>query len=213
LEPDKPFSIRADNYALLELVPPHRLAGYRLRIQIHHDGGERDGHVGVYFGYSMKPTAQGLPVHCFAGIHFNDIATLPGRPPEQGNEMRLSLHLLYSRVPGQVPDKVRRQGTGVGTTFQPAGLPRNEPWRTLQIEVEANEIRIRWDKEVLPTLWRTDLNLFTKQLVADSPVQPRELPQFLPQEALGVYLFRASAWFRSCSIEALPDPQPEKGDK
>ena len=38
-----------------------------------------------------------------------------------------------------------------------------------------------------------------------SPAKPQSQPRFLPQDGLGVYLFRASAWFRSCTIEALPD--------
>ena len=34
------------------------------------------------------------------------------------------------------------------------------------------------------------------------------IKQFRPQDALGLYVSGASAWFRSCTIEPLPAPEP-----
>ena len=162
--------------------------------------------MGIYIGYSRQTLANGAPMHCFCGIDFNDIAA--GQPPEKGNSLLVQLHLLYAKVPGQPPDAARRAGVGVSSSFQPAGLPRPEIWRTLQIDVEPEQVRVTWDQKPLPPLRRDKLDIYAKKIVADSPRQPLEAPQFLPREALGIYAFRASAWFRSCTIEALPKPQP-----
>src|SRR5205814_2339749 len=110
---DQPFSVHADGYALLELVPAHALSRYRLRLQIHHHGGHRDGEVGIYFGYSEQAGADGRPVHRYAAIHFNDITAMDGLPLEPRNRMRFVLQLLFPQKLGQVADTRRQHGTGV----------------------------------------------------------------------------------------------------
>ncbi|MFO0967852.1 MAG: serine/threonine-protein kinase [Gemmataceae bacterium] len=203
-EAEKPFSVHADGFGLVELLPPHALTRYRLRLEVHHEGGDQDGAVGVYLGYSKQAAADGMPVHCFCGLYFNDIAVIPGRPPEQSNDVALSLHLLYWKAPDKFVLRLHPAGVGVGASFQSAGQSKVESWRKLELEVEPEEIRITWDGKPLRTASRAAMRTGAAFLVAKSPVQPLVQPQFLPQEGLGLLVKRGSAWFRSCSIEAMP---------
>jgi serine/threonine-protein kinase len=207
-DPKKPFSVHADDFGLLELLPPHDRSRYRFRAEIHHDGGSQvDGGVGLYFGYSEQPSLQGPLVHCFCAVSFNDIAPAPRRPAGlQGNDLHPALHLVYYKSADQ-PVKVS-QGLGIDALFQHAGVVRPEKWRNLIIDVEPDEIRIAWEGEALRPVKRTGLDgldFFANHLVTNvSRVQPEPTPRFMPQEALGLFVYRASAWFRSCSVEPLP---------
>jgi hypothetical protein len=205
---DQPFSVNAADFALLELLPTHGLSRYRLSLQIHHEGGSKDGEVGIYFGYSKKETAQGLPMHCLCAISFNDITHIAGRPLEQGNDMRLNPQLLFPKTAGGVA-AVRRTGPpGVSASFKPCGIDA-ACWRTLEVDIVPEQVRVVWDEKPLRPMARAQLVKSVRFLLTNSPVQPTEQPQFLPDEALGLYVFGATAWFRSCTIEALPDHQPK----
>jgi hypothetical protein len=178
-----------------------------LHIEVHHYGGGQDGLVGIYFGYSKQVTGQGRPVHCYCSITFNDIAVIAGQPLDQGNQMRLNAELLPQKQ-GAVTSVPRTRATGVSTFLRPEGLRQPESWRTVDVYVEPEQIRVVWDHVPLPALPRAKLMNHAKFLLMNPAVRPEEEPQFLPQEALGLYVFGASAWFRSCTIAALPDGKP-----
>jgi hypothetical protein len=201
-----PFSVHADGFALLELLPAHALRRYRLRLEIHHDNGARDGEVGIYFGHSETTTPLGLPMHCYCAIAFNDIIA-QGNLPQPSNQMRLNPCLLFSKVAGEEPGVRRRGPPGLSSApFMPAGRPSTPPWREVELDVSPDEIRVVWDHIALAPLPRAQLTKCVQFLLANTPVPPAQEPQFLPQEALGLYVFGATGWFRSCTIEALPAP-------
>jgi len=138
--------------------------------------------VGVYFGYSKQSTADGRPVHCFCGVDFNDIAA-------KVDDRRIRRMTCGSAAPAlcqaarRGPNVLRRQGAGISTSFKLAGGPREDVWRTLQIDVGPQEVWITWDQDEkpLPPLRRADLNFFGKTLIANSPAPPEFQPHFLPQ--------------------------------
>jgi serine/threonine-protein kinase len=201
-----PFSVHADGFALLELLPAHALRHYRVRLEIHHDNGARDGEVGIYFGHSETTTPLGLPIHCYCAIAFNDILA-QGNQPQPSNQMRLNPCLLFSKVAGEEPGIRRRGPPGLSSApFMPAGRPSTPHWRVVQLDVSPDEICVEWDQFALAPLPRAQLNKSVQFLLANSPVPPAQEPQFLPQEALGLYVFGATGWFRSCTIEALREP-------
>jgi serine/threonine-protein kinase len=198
-EADKPFAVHGDGLALLELLP-RCVCRYRLHIEIHHDDGPRDGRVGVYFAHSQKPTADGQPVHGLCEIAFNDVMAPPGQAL---NQLRLNVALIIPKPADRYA--IRTMATGVSTTFKPAGRPVQEPWRTLEIMVSPEKIAVTWDQVPLKELSRANLEKSIRFVVADSPIRPRENLAFQPDEALGLFLCRGTAWFRSCTIEPLPD--------
>jgi hypothetical protein len=206
-ETDKPFSVLGQDYTLLELLPAHTLARYHLHVEVNHAGGGYYGLVGIYFGYSQHTTSNGRPVHCYCSVNFNDITHIAGKPRDEGNEMRLNLELLPQKQ-GAVSAAPRTRATGVSRVFRPAGLPQPESWRILDVYVDPEQIRVVWDHVPLPALSRAKLMSFRGFLLSNPAVRPTEEPQFLPQGALGLYVIGASARFRSCTIEALPDGNP-----
>jgi hypothetical protein len=201
---DQPFSVHGDSFTLIELLPAHPLKRYRLRAQIHHHGGHNNGRAGIYFGYSERVTANGRPVHCYCNIAFNDISVIEGRPRERCNHVRINLELLPQRI-GDSPLQPRTQGLGISMDIRPFGVTTPPAWRTLDAVVGPDRIDISWDGVALPTLPRAKLKSFAGFLLNNNPVRPLEDPEFLPQEALGLYVAAASVWFRSFSIEAVPD--------
>jgi serine/threonine-protein kinase len=213
---DKPFSVNATSFALLELLPANPLQRCRLTLDVHHDGGAKDGEVGIYFSYSKQFSAQGLPIHCFCGISFNDVTpvweNLPPMEenlPKPANQMRLQSFLLIQKAAEESTGLMRHRGPpGLSTNFKPAGLTNPTPWRTLEVDLLPDQIRVAWDHLPLPPVPRARLQSSMKFAIGKSPLKPLQEPQLLPKEALGLYVYGATAWFRRCSIEALPDPIP-----
>jgi hypothetical protein len=208
---NKPFSIHADGFALVELLPAHSLSSYRLRAQIHHDGGARDGRVGIYFGHSKRVTVQGRDADCFAAASFNDISVIAGQPPERGNQMRLNLHVLLAPFAGKSAAN-RQHGTGVATLLKPVGTVQPEKYRNLEICVTPEQIQVVWDQIPLTPLPREKLSTHVQRFLANNPMKPGENPEFLPREALGIFIHSATAWVRSVTIEALPNDPHNQGD-
>jgi serine/threonine-protein kinase len=196
---DKPFAVHGDDLALLELLP-RCVRRYRFRIEIHHDFGERDGRVGIYFARSQKLTAQGATVHGFCELAFNDIAAVDEKTRE--NQLRLNVHLL---LPKGADKFASRTYAAASTTFKPAGRPAQEPWRTLEVVVTPEKILATWEQRPLKVVSRAELDAKVRFALKDSPIRPKEDPAFQPDEALGLFVFRGTAWFRSCTIEPLPD--------
>jgi serine/threonine-protein kinase len=196
---DKPFAVHGGGLALVELLP-RCVRRYRMRIEIHHAGGDRDGRVGIYFARSQKATAEGRPVHGLCEIAFNDIMAFQGQDVSQ---LRLNVDLVIQKPADRYA--IRTKATGVSHAFKPAGRPLQEPWRTLEVVVSPEKIAVTWDQLPLKELSRADLEKSIRFVLADSPVRPKENPSFQPDEALGLFVYQETAWFRSCTIEPLPD--------
>jgi hypothetical protein len=75
----------------------------------------------------------------------------------------------------------------------------------LEVEVRPERIKVTWDHTPLKDLARADLDMTARFLLANSRVRPDENPRFEPDEALGLFVFQGTAWFRSFTIEPLPD--------
>jgi serine/threonine-protein kinase len=194
----KPFAVHGDDLALVELAPrcPRR---FRLRVQVHHDGGDRNGDVGVYFAYSKKATAKGLPVDGFCGLVFNDVAPMPGK---EVSMVRASVYLV---IPSDTDRYAIRTARLADSTFKPAGLPAVEPWRTLEVVMSPSKLNMTWDGVPLKEVPRAEFDRMADFLLTHSPVRPKDDPRFQTDEALGLFVRRGTAWFRSCTLEPLPD--------
>jgi serine/threonine-protein kinase len=198
---DKPFAVHGDSLALVELLP--RCARrYRLRVEVHHESLQGEGTVGVYFGHSRKAAGAGSFVHGFCALNFNDIRTLPD---QEMNHLRMSMHLAYPKPtdPGQLA--IRKADAAVFTDFKPAGIRGPDHWRVLEVEASPERIKVTWDHTPLKDLARADLDKTARFLLENSRVRPDEDPRFETDEALGLFVFQGTAWFRSFTIEPLPD--------
>jgi serine/threonine-protein kinase len=198
---DKPFAVHGDSLALVELLP-RSVRRYRLRVEVHHEALQGEGRVGIYFGRSRKTAGAGSFVHGFCALNFNDIKPFPGL---EVNHLRMNLHLVYPKPTDPDQLVIRKADVAVFTDFKPAGIRGPDHWRVLEVEVRPETIRVTWDRVPLKERARADLDKIARVLLANSPVRPDEDPRFEPDEALGLFVFQGTAWFRSFTIEPLPD--------
>ena len=82
-----------------------------------------------------------------------------------------------------------------------------EPWRELAVEVTPEVIRVFWEGERIGQVTRASLTASADYLLKT----PRNLdrqqvrPAFAPRDALGLYVDRGVALFRSVAIEPLSE--------
>jgi hypothetical protein len=125
--------------------------------------------------------------------------------------MRLNLHVMFPPDQGKAA-AYRQHGLGIATFLKPAGTSEPATWRDLEINVRPQGIGVAWDHVRLAPLPRTKLVDHAQRFLANNPMKPGDNPEFLPQEALGIYVHSATAWVRSFTIEAIPDDSHNQGE-
>jgi hypothetical protein len=201
---DKPFSITSVEPYCLELLPDPKLRSYRFRAEVRHDTVAGPGEVGIYFAYNSFVTAKGGE-HRFWQLTFNDqqgaFPLVQGREPEHEVVLRCQRYRPWEKLPGC---KIRimpgpRQG------FAPA-VPFNGPaqtWRKLAVEVTPEKVRAFWEGKAIGEVSGEQLRKVSREVLTD-PLDPIAPPAGdAPGVALGLYVHRSTAAFRSVVIEPM----------
>jgi hypothetical protein len=119
------------------------------------------------------------------------------------NLLRTSVYLVIPTGPED--SALRTARLAASTEITPAGLPREPTWRTLEVVVSPEKINVTWDQLRLKEVPRKEFDRMANFLLTNSPVRPREDPRFQPEDALGLLVHLGTAWFRSCTLEPLPE--------
>jgi hypothetical protein len=201
---DRPFSITSVEPYLLELLPDPQLRRYRFRAEVRHDTAAGPGEVGIYFAYRPFVTAKGGE-HRFWQLTFNDqqgvFPPVQGREPEHEAVLRCQRYRPWGKVPGC---KLRIM-PGPRKGFAPA-VPLNGPaqtWRKVAVEVTADKVRAFWEGKAIGEVSAKQLRKVSREVLTD-PLDPIDPPSGdAPGVALGLYVHRSTAAFRSVVIEPL----------
>jgi serine/threonine-protein kinase len=201
---DQPFDMSSIEPALLELLPDPRLPRYRFRAEVRHDTGAGIGEVGIYFAYNSFVTAKGVE-HRFWQLTFNDQqGTFPlvqGQEPEHEVVLRCQRY----RPGGERPGCKLRIMPGPRKAFAPA-VPLDGPartWRQLAVEVTPEEVRVFWEGVAIGEISGEQLKEKSRDILTN-PLDPIDPPAGgAPGVALGLYVHRSTAAFRSVVIEPL----------
>jgi hypothetical protein len=172
---------------LLELLPDPRLdRGYRFRAEVRHDEGSFLSDVGVYWGYSKHPSAEGVQ-EFFCTLGFND--------------QKPRVKLLRSNVVLRLQRCNDQGGAERAAPLRQLPFAPVKQWRRLAVEVTPEAFGGSWDGKQLPAVSRAEL------LASSRSLRVRHLglsPDFSPRDGLGLYLNAGSASFRRVVVEPLP---------
>ncbi len=192
----RPFGVRTNEAALLELLPAVSGQGCAFRAEVR---VEAPATAGIYFGRHSFPTASGVE-HC--------LNTLTLREGENGRNVNVESVELNSR-------RLRGSGQGDGHNFGLTYLSREEPpsetWRRLEVHLSAAQVQVFWEGELLVATSHRELNDGVKTLLAN-PRDPLNLPyDYAPSDPVGLFVMSGDAAFRRVVVEPLGDvrqPQP-----
>jgi hypothetical protein len=196
---NQPLFLLCDEVELIELAREVPRRPFRYRAQVRHLKGTL-GYAGLYFCHSEQPAPQGVE-HYFLAFTLADVGDYAGERGLFGFRYReQTLTQLMRRDPNNL--LVRKV---------PGMPPGASPWRELVVEVTAERIAFRWDKEgkshdiswdgvrakTLP--WWNNLH---QNMNAPAP------PVFDPRGSLGLLLRDGEAEFRNVTLELLPEENP-----
>jgi hypothetical protein len=204
---DKPFTMSSIEPSLLELLPDPQLPRYRFRAEVRHETGDGLGVVGIYFAYSQYVTAKGVE-HRFWVLDFNDIQGVSRRRDAQGRELQeVALRCRRYRPWGEMPvcKLSITPGPHQWKHFAPAAPPDDptQTWRRLAVEVTPEKVRAFWEGEAIGEVSSEQLRKVSREILTE-PLDPIDPPAGdAPGVALGLYVHRSTATFRSVVIEPL----------
>ncbi len=216
------FGVHTLETALVELVRDPMRSRYRIRAQVRHGRSIHLSQVGVYFSHRAHP-GPGTDLHVFVQLCYNDIDDerdiWKKGPPKfrnaailKGNHVKIE-QWIYGRGKRQDGNLGHSCLAALGAIFQPAGAAGGD-WRDLEVVVTPESIRGYRDGQLVGEVsvrqinqqFRTSVAMLCRGLPGHPPYQ--SIPaQFEPRGALGLYVLRGSAYFRSVVIEPLPDPE------
>jgi hypothetical protein len=205
------YLVDSASLGLLELLPDPGADRYRFRVEVRH---HRSFSVGIFVGLRH----QGETAHRFVRLQFTDI-TCEGKLWEEVRKQigpeglpparplnRISLSQCVARSRDWDDSLALESLTSEPGVFKAFGN-ENGPFRTLEIEVDHNEVRGRMLNSDLPGVAR----LTFEQLRERAEQRVRELPEgdprahmdctFAPRGGIGMYVFRGVAGFRNATLE------------
>jgi serine/threonine-protein kinase len=216
---DGTFQVHCTDAILLELLGDPRTDHYRFRAELCHEGETETGlsNVGVYFGRHSHPSPNGA-VHVFVQVAFNDIYSKAAWAKNL-NAMNPKARVP---VPNANPLELTAwdcgEETGTATAIcsslaasevvQPHG-ENNRMWRSLVIEVEADEIRIFWEGNNQPVLSVPTGQVEKSLQIGIAEARRKNMPvsevplAFVPRGGLGLRVMKGTASFRNVSVEPL----------
>jgi serine/threonine-protein kinase len=201
---DTPFSFRAMDLSLLELLPSLPGPCFRLSAEIQYIRDVRAGEVGVYFAHGKRDTPRGIQ-HGFFKLGFNDrrdVARLYPTAGLKGNQMNLVCVLGYESAKERIVMQCRAMR--LGTIFQPAVDAAPMPFRKIGVEVRADAVWIYWDRQQpVGPLPLTALRESADQQIANNNVPDATRPEFDLSKGLGIYVADGEAAFRNVRLELL----------
>jgi serine/threonine-protein kinase len=192
---DQTFTISSLGKAYVELLPATPARGYRYRAELRHVDGDWGSAVGVYFAREAFATSKGTE-HCFCLLTFNDRVRGFAQPGgERGNNLDLELR---RRLPdGAVADT----GSGVGRVFRTAADqdPAARPWRTLEVVVTGELVRVCWDNGLVGQVAPARMaERFQRDV--NGAGEPGLRPTFGPGGALGLFVAHGRVSVRNVSV-------------
>jgi hypothetical protein len=198
---DGTFTVSALELALVELVQNPQ-GPYRLFAEVQHceDTG---GDVGISFGWS-RHVGQGGTYQCFCTLRFNDFGPVKYDPPTKKFYCGAELTVWRRAGPS---NRIYRPLPWSAFYDRPVRKPGKPlPWREVGIEVKPETVRVRWGTKWSDPIPHADLVKNFKELKKSKGVDdaPWLNPQFLPTEAVGLYVNRTEASFRRVVIEPIP---------
>jgi hypothetical protein len=219
---DESFAVHSWTTCLLELVRDPQQNRYRFQGQVRHMESDFHGAVGIYVADRAYPSSQ-ADLQVFTQLTFNDVKDdidkhkrIPDiiknkPPPPEGNMVELFPHLYFPMPQGPAWEQ---SGGGVaGAPFRAAGVGGG-PWHDLEVIVTPESLQAFWDGRSVGNLTaskivdRADPALKDlRQLRPDDPLVQKIPTEYQPRGALGLYVERGSARFRSFRITPLPETQ------
>jgi serine/threonine-protein kinase len=220
------FQIDAGAPALIELAPAAHHDHFRLSAELRTRSSKGiDCWSGIYFAHDQGPANPAGFVERLLVVRHRRNLLVPNGASNAGNGNPVNVHdfLLLSR------EGVTRfaSPSPFGVHFykvNPGGMPENEPWRYLDVEVTPETVRARWREEdgslhlIGPrnelrntvdairvaslrkmTQWRAK-ELDEKQFID----MPRRI-DYNPRGALGLFVMQAVVDFRNVVYEPLSD--------
>jgi hypothetical protein len=219
LADDKTFAVHSWATCLLELVRDPQQDRYRFQGQVRHMESDFQGAVGMYVAHRAYSSSQ-ADIQVFTRLTFNDVKSVddqfrrippnwPKPPPPEGNMVELFPHLYLPILQGPAWEQ---SGGGVaGAPFKAAGVGGG-PWHDLEVIVTPEGLQASWDGRRLKDLSAnkivdrvgSSLNDL-RQLRPDDPLIQGIPAEFQPPGALGLYVLRGSARFRSFRMTPLTE--------
>jgi serine/threonine-protein kinase len=194
---DGSFSVTAFELGLVELLSDPQVERYRFSAEVRQDKGEkRSDRVGIYFAHTQRTTAGGQVMHEFCGLNFDEL-----HPPGPGSKSANSMRFIIRRYAELT--KVPIDRTIYGSGWDQLFVRQPHTWRKIAVEVSPERIKAFWENQLVGELSRIELMKLAEDLISE-PVALEDLKPDLPARgALGLYVFGATASFRSVVVEPL----------
>jgi len=220
---DEVFRVYAGKQpGLLELLPtaPKR---FWFHAQVQHTDSRSLGRVGIYFAHGTRRMDEEA-AHCCFRVTFNDRVALikaPGAREAAHSEVALKLPVYREKKDGAFSCRLDTNCV-LGQMFIPAGRAKSMPWRSLDVEVTPEQIKVFWEGQQITTSWggqpvdscdpREALRwactfLGTKDIRRRKdgvPAPAGANMELALGSGLGLYVEQGVAAFRSVVIEPLP---------
>ena len=220
------FQVDAGPPALIELAPAAYHDRYRLSAELRTRASkEMDSRSGIYFAHNQGPASPTGYVERLLVVRHRRNLLIPNGKIQIGDldPVLVDDFLLLSR------DGATRLGwpSPFGNHFfqvNPGGMPENEPWRYLEVEVTPETVRARWREEdgslhligprnqarnTVDAIRVDSLHRQTEYRAKELDKKhlmdlPRRI-DYNPRGALGLFVMHAVVDFRNVIYEPLPD--------
>jgi hypothetical protein len=204
---------------MLELLPDPWLDHYRvtadlrlLRLRFPGDGSADhapNSFVGLYFAQSTQVGMDGMPVHTFLAISFNDY--VEARAKKAGITRAAARAFKVALVPQADADTIEI----TGNESRPIRFPGVElpgPWRRVRVEVTPHGVRMYWAAspdapfELLAEHTVAEVDRLFSELTANLQTQRPGLviPDWKPRMPVGIWSRGSAVAVRNVVIEPLP---------
>lgn len=214
------LTVQSWGLSLIELAPRVPQARYRFECEVRHETSDLHGQVGLFLACRKLPTEVAEGFH-FVNLRFNEVIrrkdivqTFPKHiaaklvAPEE-NPVSLAISVWGSRRGFGI---LSNAGIG-GAPFKPRG-GRADTWRKFAIEVTPEGLSASRDGNVFGPFSAEAINKSFagtvedfRQRNPDDEVLANLSLQYAPEGAVGVYVHRGSASFRSARLTPLPYKQ------
>jgi serine/threonine-protein kinase len=192
--PDVPFSFRSSRVSMGELHAGPPWPRFRFAAEVRHDGGEKNGEVGIYLAHREYASPRGT-YHGYCKLGFSE-------SPQDRRYRRLEFWM------GCCPEVNPDSPTSLHSLARPYSLPQDDrvpagerPWRPLAVAVTPSEVRVYSDGTCIATEPMKELRRKAADQSAKAHVPGLD---FNPAGGLGIYAHQATASFRRVVLAPLP---------
>ncbi len=215
------FRIQSASRSLVQLLPDTRLHEYRLTVDLRHDSGNGNSHVGVFFGFRKTSDAPGRApelgsFHTLTFAERGNLAmVMSSSEKDYQGQCRFSGYFFKQETGSPI---YRKRILGRRSTFRFPG-PLDEPgkWRRLVLEVRKDRVSGYWikgeeEKTLIQSFTHPQIGTEIgkiKRALSDKLAGLRNIQtDFLPRAPIGLYVETGIATFRLVKIEPLEKKSP-----